>query len=839
MPDTKNFKHLPFPGKKIGIPKYPKRNVPDFSKTAENKLKRQDHYNNLNMQVQRMSRFWQDRKSELQRKNLNVIPGGVPFLLEIDPTSDVDFLRGLGFEIVCDLDEGFIVVSSEQTDLSTFSQKIAGFLSSTYGTGNVARVYALNSDDDRLKRILSNNLYSQWNTIDDNVNYTVELAISCDGLGNTPSLPNRKQKETEDDYNNRIEQIKKDYFIKIDNIAIERQTQIENIVNDYSGSILSGFVDNVGSFSLTVQISGRGLRDIVLNYAYIFEVALKSEVFIDIAAENTSSTSDDINIIEPDENSPIVCVIDSGIQENHRYLQKAILSKDSFSLIPEKTDISDEVNPSGHGTRVAGAVLYPKEIPVNGSYQLPCFIRNVKILDANNGLSDEISREHIIETVVQRFYIEAQDKTKIFNHSIGERKPFYELKHMSAWAAKIDEVSYKNDILFIQAAGNISSDVIKAHIQAEHSYPNYLGLQLTQISNPAQSLQAITVGSVSDSDFETDDIMAIGKNNEPSSFTRVGPGIWDSIKPDVVEYGGTHAINKSGNSIVLTTPEDVCQNLIRRSPEGPAFSKDGIGTSFATPKVTYIASEIQKVLPDSPALLYRALIAQSARWPQEISTLTPENRQKLLRCIGYGIPNVDRATENNKYRATLATMDLLEIGDKEAHIFTINIPQELRDLGEDYNILIEVTLSYASMPKRTRRGHKGYLSTWLDWVCNKKNESKSDFEARIFEANSTEQDDGQFSWKIHERRNSGSIKDFSRSRQTLQKDWCLVNSSQLNESFCIAVRGHEGWGGIFKAKYCLAISFEAIDQNIEIYEPIRVSNQVEIEISDSEIRVEV
>ena len=93
----------------------------------------------------------------------------------------------------------------------------------------------------------------------------------------------------------------------------------------------------------------------------------------------------------------------------------------------------------------------------------------------------------------------------------------------------------------------------------------------------------------------------------------------------------------------------MCPELIRKSPEGPAFSSDDIGTSFAAPKITYIASQIEKILPDSPALLYRALIAQSARWPKQISELSKEECISTLRQIGYGIPDVDRATHNDDY----------------------------------------------------------------------------------------------------------------------------------------------------------------------------------------------
>ena len=136
-------------------------------------------------------------------------------------------------------------------------------------------------------------------------------------------------------------------------------------------------------------------------------------------------------------------------------------------------------------------------------------------------------------------------------------------------------------------------------------------------------------------------------------------------------------------------------NLIRKSPEGPAFACDDIGTSFSTPKVTYIASQLEKLFPNSPALLYRALIAQSARWNDNIDGADAEKSVFNLRHIGYGFPDVERATHNNDYRVTLITPSLMEIGNAEAHIFKISIPEELSNVGEEYNILVEITLSYA------------------------------------------------------------------------------------------------------------------------------------------------
>lgn len=154
-----------------------------------------------------------------------------------------------------------------------------------------------------------------------------------------------------------------------------------------------------------------------------------------------------------------------GIQEEHKYLAPAISSDESISLLPNNTGTSDEVAGGGHGTRVAGAVLYPKAVPLDGVYQLPCWIRNMRILDENNCLPQNVYPPKAIAIAVQKYNVENQIPTKIFNHSIGSRRSC-EMKHMTPWAAEIDSQSYNHDVLFIQAAGNISTDVISAYWQA-------------------------------------------------------------------------------------------------------------------------------------------------------------------------------------------------------------------------------------------------------------------------------------------------------------------------------------------------------------------------------------
>ncbi|GBU20587.1 hypothetical protein R80B4_00465 [Fibrobacteres bacterium R8-0-B4] len=845
MDSTKEFMHLPFPLKENGKPFFRRPMVEPPSLTEQYRQSRQSHGSNLKRQAKELSTMWNARRNERKQQNLPEIKGGIPFLLQMDPTVDVDFLYGLGFEVVCDLDDGFIIVASDDVDLNVFQRKLDNFIGNKQRSGSPAKIYGMGSEEDRLSKILSKSLFEKWTTLDEVTDYIVDLSIECNGLTHNYELPKKIVEESDSAYDERCKKTQIEYAKAIDNIARERQQQFERIVTEYNNRQQFEYIDGVDSFSVRITICGKGLRDLVQNFGYIFEVSESVKIEMETAIGVVSQIEDTLSIIEPIPGSPIVCVIDSGIQENHRYLSSAILSSESVCLIHGETSVNDEYGKDGttggHGTRVAGAVLYHNDIPLSGSYTLPCFIRNVRILDSNNQLPIDANPSQTISEVIKRFVVDTSAKSKIFNHSIGEIRPFdgEEFKHMSTWAAKIDEVSYKEDVLFIQPSGNITQEVISGLIGIGFGYPQYFCEKPARLSNPAQSLQALTVGSISHTDFDNVDFTAMGKKGEVSSFSRIGPGIWDSIKPDVVEYGGTYAINKHDNTLV--TPIEVCTDLIRSSPQGPAHAKDNIGTSFAAPKVAHIAAVIQQVLPNAPALLYRALIVQSARLPGDVSLLTTDEKQMLMRQMGYGLPDVEKAVRDNNYRATFVTTESVEIAVGEAHIYPIHIPEILQNIGEDYNILVEVTLSYSAMPRRTRRYINGYMSTWLDWICSRKGESEETFKQRVFETDKSIQDDGAFGWTVREQNNWGEFKGFNRKGQTIQKDWCIIKSSQLTDAFCVAVRGHKGWGSLFKAKYALAVSFEAIDQNIEIYEPIRLCNQIEIEtmVENQEINVNV
>ena len=100
----------------------------------------------------------------------------------------------------------------------------------------------------------------------------------------------------------------------------------------------------------------------------------------------------------------------------------------------------------------------------------------------------------------------------------------------------------------------------------------------------------------------------------------------------------------------------------------------------------------------------------------------------------------------------------------------------------------------------------------------------------------------QIPWELHKEVNRG-VKGLRRTAGTLQKDWAVVKSYQLPERFCVAVIGHRGWSKDpeSEAKFALAVSFESVDQEIEIYERLELAvSDLWVELNaDSQIEAEV
>ncbi|MGO8654970.1 S8 family serine peptidase, partial [Rhizobium ruizarguesonis] len=114
-------------------------------------------------------------------------------------------------------------------------------------------------------------------------------------------------------------------------------------------------------------------------------------------------------------------------------------------------------------------------------------------------------------------------------------------------------------------------------------------------------------------------VRPITRQNEPSPFSRIGPGVSGSTKPDLVDIGGTLIYDpvvqrlRKGEEVpsagVLTLNHAYLDRLFTA----------GSWTSYAAPRVAFSAAQILGRMPTASANLIRALLVGSAEIPEAAS----------------------------------------------------------------------------------------------------------------------------------------------------------------------------------------------------------------------------
>lgn len=837
-----SFPHLNLPIKITGVPNSKKAGGggDPNPRTLQNLNDRPTHSDELERKYVQQDIFWHDfiiQRREAGKPELPD-PEVIPVLVKVDQKGfDIESLKGLGIEIIVEEEDGYIIGASSDKFVS-LAKKIDKFRQEAKRSGGIAKLWDIEAGVKwKLKRIVSESLLARWETIDDE-DLVVDVSISC--YEKISDKPKQKKGQTPEKFKEslvRWESKKRDAERQKDDKEFERQNRFDQLISDYGGVPLTSFISFNDSFGCRIRLNGGALKDLIFSYQYLFDVveADSEEILMQNTTDNQIDEND-LELLSPDISAPKVCVIDSGIQEGHKLLESAVQTEASFCFLPNQpSNVADEVIGGGHGTRVAGSILYPRFIPSSGQYKLPFWIQNARILDNECKLPIELYPPALMAEVISRY-----SSTQIFNLSVNSQTAC-RLVHMSAWAAQIDYLSYKFNKLFIVSTGNIKRQNngkfflpgIENFYDRGITYPEYLYESVSRISNPAQSAFALTVGSVCIEKFDDDDRESFGNSDEPSAFTKTGPGLWGMIKPDLVEYGGDLVRQKTGN-LNLTEQQSTSPELVRSTlSSGSATGRDSVGTSYAAPRVTHIAAMVQSILPEEQAFLHRALVVQSARLPFDWFR-SPTYRH--LQTHGFGIPNIERATGNSEQRITFVSSG--DIQPQKAHLYSIAVPPDLSGPGDSYDVLIEITLSFFAEPRRTRRTTRSYLSARAIWESSKINEPFDVFKSRILNLiTQDEEDENQESldirtipWKVGTRTNSG-VKGVSRNNNTLQKDWAILKSNQLPEELSIAVIGRKGWQKDTEQaiSYGLVISFEFIEADVQVYEKIRIANEVSVE----------
>ena len=348
----------------------------------------------------------------------------------------------------------------------------------------------------------------------------------------------------------------------------------------------------------------------------------------------------DIEVARPTEGEeyPVIGILDSGVDTSSVHLSPWRLTEEDNVAGLLDPDIN-----TVHGTMVASVAVYGDMLenkPYTGCGPLKyvsCIVNTEK-----NGIriSEDELVMHIREAVRQHPVV------KVWNLSQGSEQEVSDYMY-SDFAKALDDIQKENDILICKSAGNSMTSN-------------------QRITFGAESVRALTVGSVCNYGTQPKDL----QEGALSPFSRIGYGPENTIKPEVVHYGGN---TKTGVNVLT----------------GANFLVQQRGTSFSTPRVAALAAHLCHAikLPFDPTFI-KALIIHYADYPQ-IANLKGVDYEKLY---GFGLPaNLNRMLHNDEDEITMIWQPNFNAGH-DYQIIDFPYPTSLVDESGNLNGIVTVTV---------------------------------------------------------------------------------------------------------------------------------------------------
>ena len=461
---------------------------------------------------------------------------------------------------------------------------------------------------------------------------------------------------------------------------------------------------------LRMEVSKR-LLDTLLKVDYVRSVDRRARPFFDFR-DVSRVWQTDIEIVQDqvplDELTGII-VVDSGVMTGHPVLAPVIGDSQSFIAGDDRSEDVDE-REGGHGTAVAGIAAYGD---IGTSVESRRFVPSAsifsgRVLTETLDYDPEKLRERQLEELVT-YFTETYPNVKIVNLSLGNLNNIFDGTRQSNLAAAIDELAYRfrdQQLLFVIATGNF---IVPNGEDAVRGYPEYLQRTEARLIEPATSALSLTVGGVAYGpgtdplDSRRDGVETLVAQNRgwPSPFTRAGPGVDDSVKPDVVDFAGD--IRFERGRTIHRFPLHAGLPTTSKSfvpPAGQLF-RTVAGTSYSAPRVANLAARLYSDFPDASSNVIRALIAASARVPVNRPHELPDANDdaNVLQVYGYGIPDYQRARFSSHSEVLLLAEG--EIPLDEFQLFVLpSLPPEFLQAPGDREIA--VTLAFDPPTRQTR-----------------------------------------------------------------------------------------------------------------------------------------
>lgn len=448
-------------------------------------------------------------------------------------------------------------------------------------------------------------------------------------------------------------------------------------------------------------------------------------------------------IIPPAAGGPYVCLFDTGLNQGHPLLTQVVTPGDLHTYKPA-WGVDDRY---GHGTQMAGLASFGDLTDVlQGAGQVSSThrIESVKIFNERDPHDPElygaVTEESAarVETTAARQRVFCMSVTSLDGRDRG--RP-------SSWSAAVDALAAgANDgpkRLFVLSAGNTDAN-------ARRDYPD--SNMSDGIHDPAQAWNALTVGGYTDkitidaAKWPEWQPLAARGDLAPCSCTSTSWARWP-FKPDIVMEASNLASNPS-----VDDPADVddlqllttAHNFATRPPL-TTFGDTSAAAALAARLAAIVWAKYPALTPET----VRALMVHSAEWtPAMIARFTDTHGhvdyRNLLRCFGYGVPNLQRLLSSLDNSLTLVAESEIQpffkeggrgpVKTREMRPHPLPWPTDALTALGNANVVMRVTLSYFIEPSPGARGwapRYGYQSHGLRFAVRNQLETVVAFEQRI------------------------------------------------------------------------------------------------------------
>jgi hypothetical protein len=541
---------------------------------------------------------------------------------------------------------------------------------------------------------------------------------------------------------------------------VEREREVSVKVQNAGGRIAGrAVIDEIKYHALLVELPRQYVESLIVNHNVELTNA-EGILFFRAVGQSVDTNGQNVNagIEGPTLNElndePVIAVFDGLPQENHPYLQNALIVDD-----PDGYAENYLVDNRKHGTSMASLVIHGDLINQSGSATHKVYVR--PIMKPNNDMRDTIEKvpEDIllvdkIHTAVRRLFetVDGSEPVapgiKIINLSIGIQDRVF-AGTISPLARLLDWMSYEYKILFVVSAGNHYdnfrlSEAFTSFAQKPPAERNKTIIsqvnddsRINRLLSPAESMNALTVGAAF-SDFSnwTEDAKFILplESGLPHPASALGRGINRSVKPDIVFYGGRNLILEDIRDNTLAKwryPHTREPGILSAAPFAGLHGNKELysdGTSNAAALITHeagrcydtlvqLAADGNSIPLDKFALLIKAMLVHGATWESageklaailSLDTSPRAGSDVLHKFIGYGFPDVDRALLCTERRATLIGFG--ELKNDEADAFTLPLPF---DFGQGPHKRLTVTLA-SFVPISPSRQKYRTSQVWFD-----------------------------------------------------------------------------------------------------------------------------